>query len=313
MSFIFEESARIENIQTDFVLNGAIKLARKNWSHTGHSVKPMPTNLQSITDVIRGFKRRQQGNCFAIVGTQPGEGSTTLVIQLANLLTGRSLDTDRSIPRPALTENGRSIGLGQSEIGQFFTADFQQIFTSGMLQKMRQNFQDNRKDPIPTAWSASTRSLDGWGADLPTLLIDANWLQPGLDGKLRIPRQPGLLELINGAAEWRQVLYPIPETPIWVLPTGDLTNKGYQRGNIQVFRQLVDRIRAHFNYIFIDCCPLDQSKTGLALASAVDGVIMVLRAGHSRWEMAKDTKQQLASARANILGVIMNTVATIRK
>lgn len=309
MSFIFEETARIENIHVESG-SGIEKKLPKSPRDLVDSPDPISVNLNSMTDIIGSFKMHQRGNSFAIIGTQPGEGCTTRAIQLANLLAGCPLDSNCRIESSGATVDTRPIG---AEIAQFFTADFQHIFAAEMLRKMQQDLRETSSDHAGTKEQMATPGLDCWGTELPTLLIDANWLHPGLDGKLGLPRQPGLIELINGAADWHQVLYPIPETSIWAIPTGDLAAKGCHRGDARVFRQLLDRVRDHFNYVIIDCCPPRDDRTGLQIATAVDGVIMVLRAGFTRREMAQHTKQELIRAQANILGVMMTPEAAARK
>lgn len=44
----------------------------------------------------------------------------------------------------------------------------------------------------------------------------------------------------------------------------------------------------------------------VVLAPRVDGVILVMRAGHTRREPAKQAKTVLEKAKANIVGIVLN-------
>lgn len=61
-----------------------------------------------------------------------------------------------------------------------------------------------------------------------------------------------------------------------------------------------------FDYLIYDSLPINSSSTVNMLASKVDGVIMVIHAGKTRWEVAKKAKEQLEMGHANIIGVVLN-------
>ncbi|OPZ68421.1 MAG: Tyrosine-protein kinase YwqD [bacterium ADurb.Bin478] len=44
----------------------------------------------------------------------------------------------------------------------------------------------------------------------------------------------------------------------------------------------------------------------LSVTAVVDGVILVVRAGQTRWEMAQNAKRKLLTAHATLLGVALN-------
>ncbi len=59
-------------------------------------------------------------------------------------------------------------------------------------------------------------------------------------------------------------------------------------------------------WIFIDCPPVNSSNTSLVLAVRVDGVVLVVQAEKTRWEVAQFAMQQIESTNGEIPGAILN-------
>ena len=60
--------------------------------------------------------------------------------------------------------------------------------------------------------------------------------------------------------------------------------------------------------MLIDTPPVLPVTDSLVLGSMVDGLILVIDSGEIKVEMARDVKNQLVHAGANILGVVLNKV-----
>jgi Mrp family chromosome partitioning ATPase len=75
---------------------------------------------------------------------------------------------------------------------------------------------------------------------------------------------------------------------------------------LRPFHLLIQHMAQIFDVVLIDAPPV--SRTGLtgALASAVDGVVMVVKAHGVRIEEARRAVEDLRRAGANVLGVIVN-------
>ena len=60
--------------------------------------------------------------------------------------------------------------------------------------------------------------------------------------------------------------------------------------------------------MLVDTPPVLPVTDALIVGSIVDGSILVIASGADKVEMAKDVKEQLVSAGANLLGVVLNKV-----
>ena len=70
-------------------------------------------------------------------------------------------------------------------------------------------------------------------------------------------------------------------------------------------RQLVT-LRKLYDLILIDSSPAQESSDNVALTKNVDGVIMVLEADKTRWQVAKSLKEKIEDQGARILGTVLN-------
>ena len=65
-------------------------------------------------------------------------------------------------------------------------------------------------------------------------------------------------------------------------------------------------MKAFADWIIFSCPPVNAYNDAAALAGMVDGVVLVIQAEKTRWEVAQSAKDRLEKAGANILGVVLN-------
>jgi Mrp family chromosome partitioning ATPase len=75
------------------------------------------------------------------------------------------------------------------------------------------------------------------------------------------------------------------------------------RGRLQ---QLFEELRLDADYVLVDTVPVSTVADASAVASAADGVILVVDLERARRRDLLAAKRQLANARANILGIVIN-------
>lgn len=69
---------------------------------------------------------------------------------------------------------------------------------------------------------------------------------------------------------------------------------------------LFGELRQLFELIVIDSSPATTSADSVALTRLVDGVVLVLEAEKTRWQMVEKVKNRIVRNGGNILGVILN-------
>ncbi|MGC9197268.1 MAG: CpsD/CapB family tyrosine-protein kinase [Syntrophobacteraceae bacterium] len=72
------------------------------------------------------------------------------------------------------------------------------------------------------------------------------------------------------------------------------------------FERMCEKLRVSFELVLIDSAPLAISPDGLAIASKVDGVVLMVEAEKSRWQTTKRLRDSITRVGGNILGVVLN-------
>lgn len=148
------------------------------------------------------------------------------------------------------------------------------------------------------------------------LLIDGDMRRGRMHAILGAPPEPGLTDYLSGRTPLDGVLQQmqLPEAgplnrffgSLTFLPSGsDAENAADLSGNGR-FDILLKALYDHFDWIIIDSSPVTLVADGVNLARACDGVVLVTRAGQTRYEVAQRAQQELRASK--IVGVVLNAV-----
>jgi len=69
---------------------------------------------------------------------------------------------------------------------------------------------------------------------------------------------------------------------------------------------IIEDLKRDYDLIVIDTPPAVSSADGLALSHKVDGVILVVEAESTRWQIVRHTKEKIELRGGNVLGVLFN-------
>jgi succinoglycan biosynthesis transport protein ExoP len=141
-----------------------------------------------------------------------------------------------------------------------------------------------------------------------TLLIDADLRRPSLHKRFQIPGAGGLSSVLLGGASWRDALTTVDGVPdLRILPAGapsrratDLIGKGLVT--------LLDEAAETFDLVIVDAPPTLGFAEPLEIATVVDGVVVVARAGETDRKAVSSVLASLQRLRANIIGVVLNQI-----
>jgi capsular exopolysaccharide synthesis family protein len=138
------------------------------------------------------------------------------------------------------------------------------------------------------------------------LLVDADMRHPDLHGILGVPQTPGLSDLLVGGIGVMEVIRPTRIPGLFVIPAGPVPTNPAELLFSPRFTQALAALGDRFAHIVIDTPPMLGVSDTLVLAPRVDGVILVLRHGHTGRDAAQRAVQMLGSVRARLLGVVLN-------
>jgi capsular exopolysaccharide synthesis family protein len=173
-------------------------------------------------------------------------------------------------------------------------------------------------DPFKMLMVTSCASGDGVSTTVvnlaTTLAKDRNLKILIIDANLRSPRYNDLMKnrQVNSLGDLANVNpRSISHLEVWpgnlqLLPAGLTRVEPVVLFESDQFKRYLLMMRDKFNYVLVDAPPVQGSPETLALASRVDGVLMVLASGKTRQEVAARSKKQIESAGGKVIGAVLN-------
>ncbi len=141
-----------------------------------------------------------------------------------------------------------------------------------------------------------------------TLLIDGDMRRPSLHKLFGVENLVGLSKVLEHNTDWHEVLIkPRPDLELQVMPAGPSTRRAADLVG-QALPRLLDRAREEFDLVILDAPPLLGFPEPLQMAAAVDGVIVVTRAGQTERRAVAAVLNTLGHLRANVVGLVLNEV-----
>lgn len=90
-----------------------------------------------------------------------------------------------------------------------------------------------------------------------------------------------------------------------ILPSGPLPDVPADMLSNRRLEEVIGVLKARANYILFDSPPVLAATDATLLGSRVDGVLLVVRAGHTRREHASRARQTLERVNINLLGAVL--------
>jgi capsular exopolysaccharide synthesis family protein len=144
------------------------------------------------------------------------------------------------------------------------------------------------------------------------LLIDGDLRRPKLHECFGVPNNHGLSHLLNGSSPLdrgesiEQFLCATTIAGLSVLPAGGTIANSASIFHSHRMADLLERLRATFDMVIIDAPPVLPVPDARVLGRLADGIILVIRAGHTMIEHACVARQRFAEDGTRVLGTILN-------
>jgi len=141
-----------------------------------------------------------------------------------------------------------------------------------------------------------------------TLLIDGDLRRPSVHRNFNLPSVVGLSNALLGEISWREALVQTAALPhLYILPAGppsrrasDLVGRG--------LAELLEEAASEYDLVILDAPPLLGFAEPLQMATAVDGVLVVARAGRTSRKAVASVLATLTRLRAKVVGLVLNEV-----
>jgi capsular exopolysaccharide synthesis family protein len=138
------------------------------------------------------------------------------------------------------------------------------------------------------------------------LVVDANLRTPKLHDICQIDIAPGLQNHVESGKELVVTILWNEIANLYVMPCGLSNFAPVSLFHSDRFTEFLQELRERFDYVILDGPPIPRFPELRVMCTKVDGVILVIRAGYTRRQVALRAKKEIEDAGGKILGVVIN-------
>jgi capsular exopolysaccharide synthesis family protein len=141
------------------------------------------------------------------------------------------------------------------------------------------------------------------------LLIDADLRRPTIHKLFGLSNRRGLTNVLISGQPYAEYVQPTLTENLAVLTSGPVPpNPAELLMSISLAR-LLDRMKQDFDLILFDCPPIGAVTDAAIIATKVDGMIYVVRAGKVDRKQLQRASNLLKQVKARVLGYVLNGIS----
>ena len=140
------------------------------------------------------------------------------------------------------------------------------------------------------------------------LIMDCDMRNPTVHKNFNLSNKVGLSSCISMGTAVADAVQETAIEGLDALTAGVIPPNPSELLGSERMQNILQRAKEEYDYVLIDTPPVLPVTDSLVLGSMVDGLILVIDSGEVKVEMAREVKNQLVHAGANILGVVLNKV-----
>jgi len=138
------------------------------------------------------------------------------------------------------------------------------------------------------------------------LLVDANLETPSLHRLFNLRQENGFTDLALPGAQLDDVIKKTALQNRFVITSGATPANGCSLFESPLLALHIQQVKTQADWVLFDAPPVSSCPDAILLAGKGGGVIMVIQAGKTRWEVAQEALGQLKDGGAKVIGVFLN-------
>lgn len=138
------------------------------------------------------------------------------------------------------------------------------------------------------------------------IVIDADLRKPAIHSTFKCENKIGLTNVLEGTVHQEEAIIQTEIQGLEIMTSGPIPSNPAELLSSQKMAALLETLVNRYEFVLFDSPPILDITDASILAHLCDGVILILRSGKSRDQMAVDAKKTLEYAKAKWIGVILN-------
>jgi len=138
------------------------------------------------------------------------------------------------------------------------------------------------------------------------LVVDANLHNPAIHRLLNLEQRNGFTDVLLGRAAVSEVIKKTTMSKLFAITGGTRSTNPSSLLESDRLPLIIEQLKPLADWVLFDAPPVIACNDARTLAARMDGVIMVIEAEKTRWEVFNSARQRMESSAANILGAVLN-------
>jgi tyrosine-protein kinase Etk/Wzc len=146
-------------------------------------------------------------------------------------------------------------------------------------------------------------------ADMPTILIDADFRKPVIHTLFDIEQEPGITNYLASDMPLTDIIKHTATKNLDLITVGIIPPNPSELLNKSKVDIMIKELKRHYNYIIFDTAPILPVTDPAILGSKVDGAFIVVELGRTTIEAVSRAQSLLTNTNTNVYGVILNKIS----
>ncbi len=156
--------------------------------------------------------------------------------------------------------------------------------------------------------SALNLSIGFAQANERVLLIDCDLRRGELHRYFDLPKTPGMADYLKGEKQPEDLIKHTEVPNLDIISTGEYPTNPAELLLSPRMKEIIEWARGKYDRIFIDAPPAMGISDAAILSSIVDGLLLVVWAGHTSRRFVRAAKDSLLARGANLVGFMLNNL-----
>jgi tyrosine-protein kinase Etk/Wzc len=140
-----------------------------------------------------------------------------------------------------------------------------------------------------------------------TLLVDTDLRRGVLHNTFGVPKTPGFSDyLVGSVSDLAEIMQETHVPNLSLITCGPLVPNPSELLGSHRMKRFLDEVRRKFDFVIFDSPPLNAATDAVVIGTQVNATLIVVRAGSTNRDVARQKLELFENVPANVLGVVLN-------